>query len=61
MFKNIKSAISNYLSKNPALVSKLEEHGADVNISGLPSEYDNTPYETVINGVWVHTVGEYKA
>lgn len=62
MFNNVKAAISHYLGRNPLLVNALDKHGTDgIGITSLPSEYDNTPFETYINGKAVHTVGEYKA
>jgi hypothetical protein len=60
-FPDIKAAISHYLNNNSGLANILESHNASVAVSGLPQEYDNVPYCTVVNGKMVHTVGEYKA
>ena len=57
---NIKEAIQDFLNKNPWVEAKLDEAGAEVAVSGLPDEYNEVEYKTVINGKWVKTVGEYK-
>lgn len=60
IFKSIKAALTDHLSKESAL----QRHTFDPNdiaVSGLPVEYDDTPCETYINGKFVRTVGEYKA
>ena len=60
-YQSVEGAISHYLSKNPNLAETLDRHDATIAISSLPAEYDNTPYQTIVNGHMVHTVGEYKA
>lgn len=59
MFKNIKDAIKDYLNKNPDLNYDLGK--IKVAPAALPIEYNDTPYCTVVNGHFVHTIGEYKA
>lgn len=55
------AAVEDYLSENPKVAELLDKNNATLAPSSLPSKYDNTPYCTIVNGVMVHTLGEYKA
>jgi hypothetical protein len=60
-YATVEQAISAYLQEDPQTASFLEKNNATLSVSALPDKYDNTPYQTVVNGKWVKTVGEYKA
>lgn len=62
MFNSIKEAIKHYLNNNPKVKDSMDRMGAELSPSYLPSEYDSTPYCTVMsNGKFSKTLGEYKA
>ena len=65
MFRNVKAAIKHYFSspKGEYARQMLEKYpGSTLEVSALPDSpsYDETPYCTVVDGLWVNTVGEYK-
>lgn len=55
----IQQAKEDYKKNNSEIGRNLGD--VDIPASELPSEYNSTPYHTVVNGISVNTVGEYKA